>query len=116
MIRRPPRSTLFPYTTLFRSPFDPVGPVGCVLLLPDRHRFFEAVDPPLARGDGLSAMRARDGHHHRRLPYLEPTGPMRHRPPPFRPPLGDLVPDLPTLSNRLPGVSLVVEVRDRAAA
>src|SRR3712207_7925007 len=30
MIRRPPRSTLFPYTTLFRSPFcfygDPVQP------------------------------------------------------------------------------------------
>src|SRR5437899_4048481 len=26
MIRRPPRSTLFPYTTLFRSPFhDPPG-------------------------------------------------------------------------------------------
>src|SRR2546427_13232679 len=24
MIRRPPRSTLFPYTTLFRSPRDPV--------------------------------------------------------------------------------------------
>src|SRR5687767_15498301 len=24
MIRRPPRSTLFPYTTLFRSPHDPV--------------------------------------------------------------------------------------------
>src|SRR2546430_6987162 len=24
MIRRPPRSTLFPYTTLFRSAFDPV--------------------------------------------------------------------------------------------
>src|SRR5260221_12454618 len=23
MIRRPPRSTLFPYTTLFRSPCDP---------------------------------------------------------------------------------------------
>src|SRR3712207_8410342 len=23
MIRRPPRSTLFPYTTLFRSPHDP---------------------------------------------------------------------------------------------
>src|SRR3712207_8215232 len=23
MIRRPPRSTLFPYTTLFRSPVDP---------------------------------------------------------------------------------------------
>src|SRR3989442_4736593 len=26
MIRRPPRSTLFPYTTLFRSPCSPVGP------------------------------------------------------------------------------------------
>src|SRR3989454_6831432 len=25
MIRRPPRSTLFPYTTLFRSGFDPRG-------------------------------------------------------------------------------------------
>src|SRR2546425_13277795 len=25
MIRRPPRSTLFPYTTLFRSVFDPTG-------------------------------------------------------------------------------------------
>src|SRR3712207_7751677 len=25
MIRRPPRSTLFPYTTLFRSGFDPLG-------------------------------------------------------------------------------------------
>src|SRR3712207_8958418 len=24
MIRRPPRSTLFPYTTLFRSPDDPI--------------------------------------------------------------------------------------------
>src|SRR2546430_9114163 len=24
MIRRPPRSTLFPYTTLFRSPFGPL--------------------------------------------------------------------------------------------
>src|SRR2546430_10332592 len=24
MIRRPPRSTLFPYTTLFRSPFLPI--------------------------------------------------------------------------------------------
>src|SRR5438477_4160016 len=30
MIRRPPRSTLFPYTTLFRSPRidKPYGPIG----------------------------------------------------------------------------------------
>src|SRR2546422_9259120 len=26
MIRRPPRSTLFPYTTLFRSPYGPKSP------------------------------------------------------------------------------------------
>src|SRR3712207_8770217 len=32
MIRRPPRSTLFPYTTLFRSTgagYDPVDPAAC---------------------------------------------------------------------------------------
>src|SRR2546422_4600597 len=28
MIRRPPRSTLFPYTTLFRSPRSPPGAGG----------------------------------------------------------------------------------------
>src|SRR3712207_8269406 len=28
MIRRPPRSTLFPYTTLFRSPQEPLPQVG----------------------------------------------------------------------------------------
>src|SRR2546430_11574899 len=30
MIRRPPRSTLFPYTTLFRSVLERVGAVGVV--------------------------------------------------------------------------------------
>src|SRR5436305_7270338 len=31
MIRRPPRSTLFPYTTLFRSPWSPAAmPATCV--------------------------------------------------------------------------------------
>src|SRR4051794_41334666 len=38
MIRRPPRSTLFPYTTLFRS--------GVI----ERHRARERVDCALARG------------------------------------------------------------------
>src|SRR2546430_7561912 len=32
MIRRPPRSTLFPYTTLFRSGRDPSGILVTVLL------------------------------------------------------------------------------------
>src|SRR3712207_7112081 len=31
MIRRPPRSTLFPYTTLFRSPFVPFGSEAVVI-------------------------------------------------------------------------------------
>src|SRR3989454_6563092 len=34
MIRRPPRSTLFPYTTLFRSP----GPPGAAYLATPRYR------------------------------------------------------------------------------
>src|SRR2546427_1578389 len=42
MIRRPPRSTLFPYTTLFRSP-DPAGGgagdrVDLGLVVPHAHR------------------------------------------------------------------------------
>src|SRR5688572_31086997 len=39
MIRRPPRSTLFPYTTLFRSPFPSGGRAGrrtAALRLPRR--------------------------------------------------------------------------------
>src|SRR5258708_21721023 len=32
MIRRPPRSTLFPYTTLFRSPTGTIIPAGGFLL------------------------------------------------------------------------------------
>src|SRR5438445_12953328 len=31
MIRRPPRSTLFPYTTLFRSGREPLRPLGMAL-------------------------------------------------------------------------------------
>src|SRR2546429_2728916 len=38
MIRRPPRSTLFPYTTLFRSLHG--GPVDCALCARKTHRSF----------------------------------------------------------------------------
>src|SRR5260221_3702969 len=34
MIRRPPRSTLFPYTTLFRSPQGPASPCAVSSVLP----------------------------------------------------------------------------------
>src|SRR2546430_8576882 len=46
MIRRPPRSTLFPYTTLFRSP-GPEGSDGFADRLPVRRR--EATDAVLLR-------------------------------------------------------------------
>src|SRR2546430_5890050 len=36
MIRRPPRSTLFPYTTLFRSPRRKVKGIGSVWILSSR--------------------------------------------------------------------------------
>src|SRR3712207_9165161 len=47
MIRRPPRSTLFPYTTLFRSrvPAGEVVPVGPRPVLVDRR-----AAPPFAEG------------------------------------------------------------------
>src|SRR3712207_7765575 len=50
MIRRPPRSTLFPYTTLFRSDEDD----GCVaeIVPPDPRRCFLAKDEPYTTAPG----------------------------------------------------------------
>src|SRR2546422_4791458 len=55
MIRRPPRSTLFPYTTLFRSRPRPRGggralPRG-PLLSPQRHQHLDSAAARAARGD-----------------------------------------------------------------
>src|SRR2546427_8941118 len=67
MIRRPPRSTLFPYTTLFRSGqrtgrcvdddgFGAVGQLLCPLLLPihinGEHRAFQPGTPLCPAGAG----------------------------------------------------------------
>src|SRR5438034_11748009 len=39
MIRRPPRSTLFPYTTLFRSRLENTAPIpGMAAIVAGRHR------------------------------------------------------------------------------
>src|SRR3712207_8760112 len=65
MIRRPPRSTLFPYTTLFRSGHDPVVAVrqlAVAVAHPRRARRHlgrlavppGGVDEPAARGDRKS--------------------------------------------------------------
>src|SRR3712207_7859091 len=58
MIRRPPRSTLFPYTTLFRSR----GPaLGRRQVLPRRHEAQGegGADQPLAAGGGGEGQRDR---------------------------------------------------------
>src|SRR3712207_4033088 len=64
MIRRPPRSTLFPYTTLFRS--DRGSPVRCLLLRAARDGVLLWNPPRLRRvlypgGDGSRGRRARPG-------------------------------------------------------
>src|SRR5271167_5133434 len=46
MIRRPPRSPLFPYTTLFRSPAQPAPPEFKILWVS-----FGVGDDPLARSE-----------------------------------------------------------------
>src|SRR3712207_9526277 len=49
MIRRPPRSTLFPYTTLFRSPVGISFEERTRLLAEDRKTFRELADKTLKR-------------------------------------------------------------------
>src|SRR5256885_14925547 len=49
MIRRPPRSTLFPYTTLFRSPRGCAAPHGAGRRSARRRRVGGRAVPPLAR-------------------------------------------------------------------
>src|SRR5256885_13013354 len=48
MIRRPPRSTLFPYTTLFRSLGDRLGVPAAAVLLGERYE--AAIDHPEVAG------------------------------------------------------------------
>src|SRR5260221_4336437 len=57
MIRRPPRSTLFPYTTLFRSP---------------RGRYSEVVQCKRIPGGGQRHRRQRGTQHHSRAGVREP--------------------------------------------
>src|SRR2546422_7422404 len=72
MIRRPPRSTLFPYTTLFRSPRARlVGPGG-----PDDHA--EArVDEPPAQNQEEEEQRQDDVVERRRVSQVDEPGELR---------------------------------------
>src|SRR2546427_11065590 len=59
MIRRPPRSTLFPYTTLFRSRLSPFEAVGAALAGPGEDqpvlspRHADIAKPPLFLNAGF---------------------------------------------------------------
>src|SRR5256885_3411011 len=61
MIRRPPRSTLFPYTTLFRSP-DSQPPLRPLL---GRIGLGEQVEDPAQHFGGDAAAAVPDGDAHR---------------------------------------------------
>src|SRR3712207_7087305 len=60
MIRRPPRSTLFPYTTLFRSDPQPVTPAGA--------------QPPRAKREVSGVVQQEKEDHHRARPRAQPEG------------------------------------------
>src|SRR5205823_10485859 len=68
MIRRPPRSTLFPYTTLFRSEFCVTGPWRPLYPrtgLPEWERF-----PPSARREARPSTPLRSEEHTSELQSL----------------------------------------------
>src|SRR3712207_8050190 len=60
MIRRPPRSTLFPYTTLFRSVLlDPPGDLGRLILAAGAGREGGWRDQPTGDGEADERLAAR---------------------------------------------------------
>src|SRR3712207_6885132 len=67
MIRRPPRSTLFPYTTLFRSPRLPRVEGALLELLQDgpRQRRVSGVEPRREVGEQLAHVQIRAVRHER---------------------------------------------------
>src|SRR5438034_4529422 len=54
MIRRPPRSTLFPYTTLFRSPFDASAAPATIAAAPCTSSSGPGIAPPARVPSGRS--------------------------------------------------------------
>src|SRR5256885_9657319 len=80
MIRRPPRSTLFPYTTLFRSPDRDEGEEGKRSQI--FHEHSEAVPEVVVNPQGASLMEGPASHvvHNRRREHVHPP-PVEPRPP-----------------------------------
>src|SRR3712207_7575544 len=77
MIRRPPRSTLFPYTTLFRSEVEVLWVVQIVQLRPPA---VEAGAHPLAAGEVVSELAGQvGGVAHRLQPPGDVAGELADR-------------------------------------
>src|SRR2546430_11163554 len=55
MIRRPPRSTLFPYTTLFRSDTHAIARISAEMLVGEEKNLFAVFESPLQDGRGVGA-------------------------------------------------------------
>src|SRR5688572_32422125 len=66
MIRRPPRSTLFPYTTLFRSSFCTTRTLTSTR---GRSRFFSTARCPLSREAKLDRKSTRLNSSHSQISY-----------------------------------------------
>src|SRR5256885_11689503 len=87
MIRRPPRSTLFPYTTLFRSVLEVADCADVVepALLTERDpcRVVAAVLEPAKAAEqqrlGLSRAHVSDDSAHLAAPSIPPTTPVKTR-------------------------------------
>src|SRR3989442_11286959 len=73
MIRRPPRSTLFPYTTLFRSsrlePFDVVWCTGVLYHNPEQLRMVRRLSDLLKPGGAADRKSTRLNSSHVRISY-----------------------------------------------
>src|SRR5256885_6241567 len=83
MIRRPPRSTLFPYTTLFRSPALDAQPVTARHGVPVENRL-RVVDllPAVIRRRHLNGPHGRSGQAYRAAPLGASRAPPRGTPDP----------------------------------
>src|SRR2546425_9226219 len=70
MIRRPPRSTLFPYTTLFRSPRLGDGHLELVVVIADARHLAPRLCPRLVYGIATRIHDARSEEHTSELQSL----------------------------------------------
>src|SRR6266478_7158163 len=88
MIRRPPRSTLFPYTTLFRSPVDRIGAHHSrpAIVGHARHRFAHSI-PSTGKSSGTRTSESERGPSLRGRSYVV----LRLRPPSGGAPIGLLL-------------------------